>query len=538
MSEKWWDMSDDELDDLFREASDKAEIPFDSSALDKLRQKIDFKPTPQPSQGFKKRWLALTGLLIFFGVVLVYIFSGKNDDSTLENRPNVISKNELSSSTDSKASSSIEHKQNDISQKKDLSKSKNLPSNDKSAVIFDKSNSSKEKESKGNSTNSGSIIESKIIPNENATRLEKPSNKKRNEQEIKNGYSLNKKSFDKDLSNNISENNSLKNRTLDISNTKSFDEKTKITVHGLEKNQTDIIEINNSNSEENSSYLKAKKKTSKFQKSLSDNAQVSNPSVYIETNNPISVPFVIPENKPLEEETIVRTNFYNVDFLSNRPTKSLETNVTSEPPTYVNTQPVVMNQPKFSRFGIRLAIAPEVSSIGKMETSAVIGSLFGLFLEYRLTKKLTLQTGVNYSKKIYTGDFEYYRAWVGGTGTKPVNIDGNCKVLDIPINLRFNAFQMNRNTFFISGGVSSYLMSDEVYTYNYAWGPPKVREWMGSSSSFYWSTLNLSAGIERKMNKHFTLQVEPFLKTPLTGVGRGMVNLYSSGLLFSTKYEF
>jgi hypothetical protein len=149
-----------------------------------------------------------------------------------------------------------------------------------------------------------------------------------------------------------------------------------------------------------------------------------------------------------------------------------------------------------------------------------------------------LQTGVNFSKKKYTGDFEYYRAWTNATGTKPLTVDGICSVVDIPINLRLNAFQMNRNTFFISGGVSSYLMSDEIYTYNYAWGPPKIRDWTGNSSSFYWSTLNLSVGVERKMNKHFTLQVEPFLKTPLVGVGRGLVNLYSSGLLFSTKYEF
>ena len=65
-----------------------------------------------------------------------------------------------------------------------------------------------------------------------------------------------------------------------------------------------------------------------------------------------------------------------------------------------------------------------------------------------------------------------------------------------------------------------------------------MRDWTGTSSSFYWSTFNLSVGIERKMTKYFTLQVEPFMKTPLVGVGRGLVNLYSSGLLFSTKYEF
>ena len=244
------------------------------------------------------------------------------------------------------------------------------------------------------------------------------------------------------------------------------------------------------------------------------------------------------QEKPIEQEIILKTDFYNVDFLSNKGTKTLPIHVESESPTYVDALTIVMKQPKFFRFGVRLAIAPEINSIEKMETSAVMGSMFALLLEYRLTKKLTLQTGINYSKKKYTGDFEYYRAWTNGTATKPLTVDGTCSVVDIPINLRLNAFQTSRNTFFVSGGVSSYLMSDEIYIYNYASGPPKVRDWTGNSSSFYWSTLNLSAGIERKMTKHFTLQVEPFMKTPLVGVGRGLVNLYSSGLLFSTKYEF
>ena len=173
-----------------------------------------------------------------------------------------------------------------------------------------------------------------------------------------------------------------------------------------------------------------------------------------------------------------------------------------------------------------------------METQAVVSSMFALLLEYRLTKKLTIQTGINFSKKKYSGDFEYYRAWTGGTGIKPLTIDGICSVVDIPVNVRLNAFQRNRNTFFISGGVSSYLMSDEIYTYNYAWGPSKVRDWNGTSSSFYWSTLNLSAGIERKINKHFTLQIEPFLKTPLVGVGRGTVNYTAVDCCFLRSMSF
>ncbi len=475
MSEKWWDMSDDELDDLFREASDKAEIPFDSSALDKLRQKIDFKPMPQPElqQGFKKRWIALAGLLIFFGASLLYTFSGKKTPITSE----------------------VEIIESNITQEK-TSTIKGYAA----------------EKNKGGLTNKG---------------------------EAKYNLPIEKTLSNRGKFNDISEDKLLKNKPLDISSTKSISEKSLSVFNELSGNNSTIIKEKNSrNYVSILSSSKTNRKQSRLVKSKFNSNQVYNSSDYQETNVPISTSLIIPENKPLEEETIQKINFYNVDFLANKSTKHLKTNTESESPTYVDVPPIAMKQPKFSRFGVRFAIAPEINSIERMETSAVMGSMFALLLEYRLTNKLTLQTGVNYSKKKYTGNFEYYRAWMGGTGTKPLTVDGICSVVDIPINLRLNAFQMKRNTFFISAGVSSYLMSDEIYTYNYAWGPPKIRDWTGSSSSFYWSTLNLSAGVERKMNKHFTLQVEPFLKTPLVGVGRGMVNLYSSGLLFSTKYEF
>ena len=522
MSEKWWDMSDDELDDLFREASDKAEIPFDSSALDKLRQKIDIKsmPQPEPKQGFKKRWIALASLLIFFGVVLLYTFFNKSNKS-------------------------IERKQAEISNtkikhEKNWKKLGNLSNNQKSEVIVDENNSSKIRELKGNSTNTN-VNESEIARSENSTTVANLANKTSYAQNHKKGtkrdYSLRKKPVRQELANGILTEHLLKNKQLDSSNTKPTDKKMPTAVSELSNDNSIVTEKSNTN-KVNSHFSKVNNKQLKFKKSKINGNQASNPSIYSEKDVSISTPTNIPDNKLVEEETIIKTNFYKVNFLPNKETKPLQTNIASESPTYVDAPPILIKQPKFSRFGIRLAIAPEINSIERMESSAVVGSMFALLIEYRLTKKLTLQSGVNYSKKNYTGNFDYYRAWTSGTGTKPLSVDGICSVVDIPVNLRLNAFQMNRNTFFVNGGISSYIISDEIYSYNYAWGPPKVRDWTGSSSSFYWSTLNLSVGVERKMNKHFTLQVEPFLKTPLVGVGRGLVNLYSSGILFSTKYEF
>jgi hypothetical protein len=50
--------------------------------------------------------------------------------------------------------------------------------------------------------------------------------------------------------------------------------------------------------------------------------------------------------------------------------------------------------------------------------------------------------------------------------------------------------------------------------------------------------MNFSVGFEKQMSKRLNFQIEPYLKTPLKNLGRGGVNLYSSGVLFSTKYEF
>jgi hypothetical protein len=87
MSEKWWDMSDDELDDLFREASDKVEVPFKSSSFDKLRQKIDIQRTPEPPKGYKKRWLVLlAGLFLMVGVGLVYRSVSKKQGLVIDSK--------------------------------------------------------------------------------------------------------------------------------------------------------------------------------------------------------------------------------------------------------------------------------------------------------------------------------------------------------------------------------------------------------------------------------------------------------------------
>jgi hypothetical protein len=501
MSEKWWDMSDDELDDLFREASDKADIPFDQSALDKLRQKIDFKPAPPttPQWGFKKRWLALVALLLFFGVAILYTFSGKNDDLTLENSSNVISENKLLSSTiNQNLNKPVE---NELT---DNQKSISTPTDNDSEIDDAKTPILNEKSDLPNKIKSETIANKSIISENNSSENKKietviPKNEtsKNNSVVVKKSITKRrldflKKEFSTSNSENILKDNSFKNKPLHDSDSKKFNKK-ESTANVLNHDYTEQVV------------------------SFNDN--------------------LISDNK---EENIARTNFYGVVFLNSKSTKPISVNITAESPTYVDTPPAPMKQPKPSRFGIRLALAPDINSLDRIGTSA-LGSSLGLLFEYRIGKRWVAQTGIAYSTKKYVSGFDSYNNWAtnwkGYHPSKPVEVDGGCKVFDLPINLRLNVYQKPRTTFFVSSGVSSYFMMNETYTYQYVATPERTVTW-NDKSSFYWSTLNLSAGFEKKINKHFTFQVEPYLKTPLTNVGRGGVSLYSTGLLFSTKYEF
>ena len=524
MSEKWWDISDDELDDLFREASDKAQIPFDSSALDKLRQKINFKPSPEPQQGFKKRWLVLLSLLFFVGMIFLYTFHSKRDISNQPTTPKIterLDKKEvkkditLPSSTTKNIAINKLPIPSEITHNQPFNDKKLKEINDKMSFVPTREVSVKEGEKVIEKTSANAEVMSSEFNN-----------------------------FPKKLVNGNAEN--ITNQTP-ISISTNSDGEVKTVENGLIIYSYEKVNPANSSGVfmkstvvgENVKFTSETEKSSNKQRKPKSKNSMSSPEIVDYQNNTVIVMPIIPtEERPIEQGAVQKTNFYILNFLSNKGTKPLETNIEPESPTYAESLPIAMKQPLFSRFGIRVAIAPEINSIERMETSAVVGSSYGLFLEYRITKKLTVQTGVNYSSKKYTGDFEYYHAWTNAPSPQPLNVEGLCKVIDIPVNLRLNVFQKPQNTLFISGGVSSYLMSDEIYTYNYAWGVPKVRNWTGSSSSFYWSTINLSAGIERKMTKHLTLQVEPFLKTPIKGVGRGLINLYTSGILFSTKYEF
>jgi hypothetical protein len=99
-----------------------------------------------------------------------------------------------------------------------------------------------------------------------------------------------------------------------------------------------------------------------------------------------------------------------------------------------------------------------------------------------------------------------------------------------------------QNRWFASAGITTYVMLREDYSYKYA-NPDdprinyKAREWSTNTGGYGFSHLNVSAGYERAFGKRLSWQVEPFLKIPLKGVGYYKLNLISTGAFFSLRYK-
>ena len=115
-------------------------------------------------------------------------------------------------------------------------------------------------------------------------------------------------------------------------------------------------------------------------------------------------------------------------------------------------------------------------------------------------------------------------------------------MFEIPLNLRYDVSVQGNTTFFVNGGVSSYLMLKQNYlyychSYNGFGSAGWYKQDFNSPQNFWLSTVNLSAGFEASLSNSFSLQVEPYIKIPMKGVGAGNVQLNSYGINLAFKFS-
>lgn len=192
----------------------------------------------------------------------------------------------------------------------------------------------------------------------------------------------------------------------------------------------------------------------------------------------------------------------------------------------------------FKRWSFGALVSLDLSATG-LDGFTNPGTMLGLLAEYRISKKWSIQSGVNYSVKNYSalgGEYDT-STWPRGRSDNLMSAIARCLVLDIPINLRRYFQGKNGNQWFVSSGVSTYLMLSEDYNYEYAiqnpnWSPTgQIR---GENNHFF-GIANFSVGYETPISKKLGLAFEPFMKLPLTGIGQGKVKFLSFGANVAIK---
>jgi hypothetical protein len=162
----------------------------------------------------------------------------------------------------------------------------------------------------------------------------------------------------------------------------------------------------------------------------------------------------------------------------------------------------------------------------------------GILLGYQIKKRWSAEVLVMFDKKAYYTDAKYFdnsKAYLPYF-TALKNLEGNCKMIEVALNGKYNFTTSDKKRWFATAGLSSYFMSSENYDYNYVYpnGTPYGRTATYNTHSNYWfSVVNLGLGYEHTIARKTMLRVEPYIKLPLAGVGIGKLPISSSGVNFA-----
>ena len=190
------------------------------------------------------------------------------------------------------------------------------------------------------------------------------------------------------------------------------------------------------------------------------------------------------------------------------------------------------------QFCITFSSGIESSGTG-IDKLGTLKPVYGAGLQYS-KNKIFLRAGLLVTNKIYTAKDKDYNH-KSGTWMSNVmfdNIDANCKVIEIPVSIGYMLVNNKKSAVYITAGTSAYFMKKEDYQFyfkNTSGNDTTRNANFTNSSRDYFSSINLSVGIEKKISNRFSLTAEPTLKIPVSGIGFGKIKLYGAGVLITAK---
>ena len=190
------------------------------------------------------------------------------------------------------------------------------------------------------------------------------------------------------------------------------------------------------------------------------------------------------------------------------------------------------------RLSVKAVVSPDFSSINFFSAGKT-GFNYGILTGFSFNKRWSVATGIISSKKLYdskdvAGDYE-----LNGHKYPMKSIDGNCRIIDIPVNVYYTFFPDRSFSIRAGLGFSSYIMQSEKYRYqvDYYGHDAYYNKSVSGKNQEWFKMMNISVIVSKKLSDRFSAEFEPFVKAPLAGVGEGKVSLVSMGAFFSLKYD-
>ena len=137
----------------------------------------------------------------------------------------------------------------------------------------------------------------------------------------------------------------------------------------------------------------------------------------------------------------------------------------------------------------------------------------GLLVGYKINKKLSVETGLLFSKQNYFASGKYYNSVTGGNTAK--SLEGSRTAYEIPFKLNYYVLRNKTGSVFISGGVSSYIGVNDKILINVGEnnpGPPQKLNY--GMASYLPSYLDFSLGYDHQFGRLTHIRIEPFVEIP------------------------
>jgi hypothetical protein len=207
----------------------------------------------------------------------------------------------------------------------------------------------------------------------------------------------------------------------------------------------------------------------------------------------------------------------------------LEKNSVNAP---MKKKPGALDRKQGSYFGF--IAGPDLSKVhsGPFNFGFDVGLLFG----YKINPKVSFETGLIKGRKNYTSDgtsFNMGKISQSMPAGMTINdLASRSNLIEIPLKVKYGFATKKNFRLFVTGGLSSYIMTKEKNIYNASinGNAEKLKGVYYKNNYRFPADATISAGYEHGISRYLDFRIETFLKIPVQGIGVGSLPLTSTGL--------